>query len=290
MKGRITMSSSDMSDQTPSGVAMHDVPFTTWFGLARHVTVVGIASAVTGLLVGGIGSRVFMRIAGAVAGSQGSGRTTEAGFIVGDVTVFGTVFFVIFMAIATGAFGAVAYLVLRPWLSWAGRFRGLLFGIALFALASATSDMMNPDNRDFLILGNELILVLLIAALFVAFGVTLDLFVPRADRWFPSGSEAERTGGVAFAALAGLGLMIAVPLMVITLLGGEGACHCETPVWAVRSFILVAVSTIVMWLAAIVRVPTWVIRIATTAGVLGVVGVFVFGLMRAISDAADIIG
>jgi hypothetical protein len=45
-----------------------------------------------------------------------------------------------------------------------------------------------------------------------------------------------------------------------------------------------------MWLAAIVRVPTWVIRIATTAGVLGVAGVFVFGLMRAISDAADIIG
>ncbi|KAA3641469.1 MAG: hypothetical protein DWP92_01115 [Armatimonadetes bacterium] len=266
-----------------------EVPFHSWFGLARHIMVAGIAAGITGVLVGGIGGRVFMRIAGAISGSQGAGRTTEAGFTVGEITVFGTVFLVIFLSITTAVFGATIYVLLRPWLSWASKYRGLAFGVGLFALASATSDMMNPDNPDFTILGQEPALVGLIAILFILFGITLDYLFPRADGWFDPEEAITKTTGIAFTTVAALGVALGVPLLVAAMGGGESVCGCESPVWAYRSLLVVVASTIVVWVAAIVRLPSWSLKLATMTGYVGTAGVFVFGLMRAISDAVTII-
>lgn len=266
-----------------------EVPFHSWFGMARHVTVAGMAAAVTGLMVGGLGGRLVMRIAGAVSGSQGAGRLTEAGFRVGEVSAIGSIFLVIFIGLASAMFGAGAFLILRPWLAWAGRFRGLAFGIALLALASATSDMMNPDNRDFPILGNEPVVVFLIVTLFVAFGIVLNRLYAPFDTWFQSEDEGITSAGIAYAILAVLGAVVALPLLVSVLLGGDGVCGCEAPVWASRSFFIVALSTVGIWIAAIVKVPAWIKQVATVTGFVGTGGVFVFGLTRAISDAVDII-
>ena len=280
----------DTRDMTvASGRWAPDVPFHSWFGMARHIMVAGIAAVITGFLVGGVGGRVFMRIAGAISGSQGAGRTTEAGFTVGEITVFGTVFLVLFLSIATGVFGATIYVLMRPWLTWAGKFRGVVYGVALFALASATSDMMNPDNPDFIILGKEPVLVGLIAALFILFGITLEYFLPRADGWFDPEEATTRATGIAFSVVAAVGVVLGVPLLVASMGGGESVCDCESPVWAYRSLLVVVGSTVVVWVGTIVRFPSWSMNAATVTGFVGTAGVFVFGLMRAISDAVAII-
>ena len=267
----------------------YDAPFGSWFGLFRHIAAGGFAGLIAGLLVGGVGGRVFMRIAGAASGTRGSGRITEAGFIVGEVTVIGTVFLVLFIGILTGIVGAVMYLAMRPWLGWAGRWRGVVFGVGLFALTSATSDLMNPDNRDFSILGNGPLLVAMIAALFVGFGVVTDEAFRWLDARLPGEEAGWRVAGSAYAVLAVLGVIALLPVGFGLLSGGEEVCGCDAPLLASWSFVVVIVSTAVMWIWTIVHLPSWVARTATITGYLGTAGVFAFGLLRAISDATDII-
>ena len=96
-----------------------------------------------------------MRVSGALAPDFAQGVSTEAGNRVGEITLGGTLVLVFIIGIAAGITGAVLYAVFRPWLAWAGRFRGVAFGVVLFAAGSATSDVLNPDNPDFFIVGNK---------------------------------------------------------------------------------------------------------------------------------------
>ncbi len=267
----------------------HDAPFDSWFGLVRHVTAGGLAGLTAGFLVGGVGGRVFMRIAGAASGTRGSGRVTEAGFTVGEVTFGGSGFLIVFLGIASGIAGAGIYLAMRPWLGWAHRLRGVVFGVVLFALTSATSDLMNPDNVDFFILGNGPLLVALIVGLFVGFGVVIDWVFRWLDHRLPGEERGWRSVGVPFAVFAVVGTMAVLSLGSAILSGGGGFCDCDSPVLASWSFLVVFVSTSVMWICAIARLPSWVARAATVTGYLGTAGVLIFGLIRAISDASEII-
>jgi hypothetical protein len=268
----------------------YEASFGTWFGLALHITAGGLAGMVAGFLVGGIGSRLFMRIAGAASGSQGAGRVTEAGFTVGEVSPIGTFFLILFIGIASGIVGAGMYLVMQPWLGWAHRWRGAAFGIVLFALTSATSDLMNPDNRDFSILGNGLLLVALMVGLFVAFGVVVDLAFRRFDTLLQAEEEVSKSDRLAFGIIAAAVIVLVVPGILLILLDGERTCSCETPVLASWSFLVLFISTAVVWIGAIVRFPSWLLRIAAVTGYLGIGSVTVFGLVRALSDAKAIIG
>ena len=265
-------------------------PFNSAFGLFRHITIGGLSGLAAGILVGGIGGRLFMRIAGAVAGERGAGMRTEAGFTVGEITVAGSIFLILFIGILTGVIGAAIYLAFRPWLAWAGRWRGLIFGVVLFGFGSATSDIMNPDNVDFLILRNSELLVALILGLFLAFGVVTDTVFSYLNARMPG--DQDRSHG-----LFGVYFVISVIglLMVVapgsSAIGGDAFCDCDAPVRAGWSFLVVLVATLVFWIASIVRRPLpGVVKAATIAGYLATLGVVIFGLMRAISDAADIIG
>ncbi|NNJ47733.1 MAG: hypothetical protein HKP18_07880, partial [Acidimicrobiia bacterium] len=51
--------------------------------IARHSTIVGIAGVVVGVLVGGMGGRVLMRISAVAAPARVIGATTEGGNRVG---------------------------------------------------------------------------------------------------------------------------------------------------------------------------------------------------------------
>jgi hypothetical protein len=56
------------------------------------------------------------------------------------------------------------------------------------------------------------------------------------------------------------------------------------------SFFVVFISTVVVWIGAIVRFPSWLLRIAAVTGYLGIGSVTIFGSVRALSDAKAIIG
>ena len=250
--------------------------------LVRHVTVVGLSGLATGIVAGGLGSRIFMRIAGATGRDAAQGATTEAGFTVGEITLDGSVGLLIFVGIFMGILGALLYAVFRPWLAWAGRFRGVVFGVVLFAIGSASSDAMNPDNFDFRILGNGLLDVLLIGVLFLGFGIVIEELHRVLDRRMPGRDGKIRIG---FAILAVVGSLMAVPLAITIMFGNS--CDCDPPIIAAWFAVLTGVGTVLWWASARrdrLRLP------ATIVGYIGLIGATALGLVRAISDAAEIIG
>lgn len=222
-----------------------------------------------------------MRIAGATGSRIAQGRLTEAGFRVGEVTVGGTVALVLFVGLFVGIIGAVLYVVFRPWLAWTGRARGLVFGAVLFALGSAASDVMNPDNVDFFILGNDVVNVLAIATLFLVFGVVLEEVHRALDRAIPE----RRSTTVVWVVVVGFGLVLGLPLVVFTMFTSEG-CGCDPPILASTSAVVAGLGTL-LWLGSgrrrSLRLPAQVLGYG---GVLGALG---FGLARALSDAAEIL-
>ncbi len=258
-------------------------PFRTWFGLARHISVAGLAGLVTGLLVGGVGGRLFMRIAGAAASDAAQGATTEAGFTVGQITLGGTLGLVVFVGVFVGIMGAVMYLVFRPWLAWTGRWRGVAFGMLLFSVGSATSDVLNPDNIDFLILGNEVLVVGTIFALFVGFGAFMEWMFGILNRRLPTTDGSSRWA-YAFLSVLGAGL---AGLTAPFLLFSRQACDCNPPVIASAFVVVAALGTLLYWWQVIH--PNRYSAIATTLGLGGLTGAAVLGLIRAVSDALEVI-
>jgi MFS family permease len=260
------------------------LPFDSLGGLVRHITAAGLSGLIAGVLVGGIGGRLFMRIAGAIASDIAQGRSTEAGFRVGEVTFGGSIGLIIFLGIFSGLFGAVFYVALFPWLSWAGRWRGLGFGVTMFAAASATSDLMNPDNIDFFILKNEPILVALMFTLVVGFGLVLDVSYRAIDRRLP---PPDVNVNLVYYILSAVGLVF-VAFAFLALFGDP--CDCEPPRGVAWSMVVVVAGTAALWLSALLNSPhKWLGRASAVVGYLGTAGVLVFGLIRAVSDAADII-
>lgn len=267
-----------------SGVGTAPATMWEWF---RHIAVVGLAGGSAGLLVGGIGGRIFMRIAGALAPPVAQGAGTEAGFAVGEITLDGTLGFVIFTGIFSGLVGAVLYAVFRPWLAWAGRWRGVAFGVLAFAVGSATSDFLNPDNVDFAILGNGGLLVALIVALFIAFGLVIDWAGTALDRRLPvAASPLVRYLYVqisVFGALIALGL---VPMLLFT----RNGCDCEPPYIASVFVAIAAGATVTWWIGGLRGAGTGAALTARALGYLGVAGAAAFGLLRAVSDSIDLMG
>lgn len=259
-------------------------PFGSLFGLARHIVAAGLAGLVTGLLVGGVGGRLFMRIAGAAAADTAQGRTTEAGFTVGQITAGGSLGLIMFVGTFVGITGAVLYLVFRPWLARTGRWRGVAYGLMLFAVGSATSDVMNPDNIDFRILGNQALVVAMIVALFVAFGLVMDWLFGVVDRRLPAGEGSGRWA-YTLLALAGVG---AGGLATPFLLFNREACDCDPPIIASTFVVIAAVGTAISWWNTVHRSRLWTVTVVF--GLTGVTGAAVFGLIRAVSDAVEILG
>jgi hypothetical protein len=283
------MSTSSADTNTAVRRFVPEPPFSSLRGLARYVAIAGLAGLIAGFLVGGLGGRLFMRIAGAAAPDGAQGAGTEAGFTVGEVTAGGTIGLIVFIGIFVGVIGAVIYVASIPWLSWAGRWRGLLFGILLFAIGSAISDVMNPDNFDFFILKNEVLLVGLIVLLFLGFGIVLDWMVRVLDRRIRDVGERWGVSDGVFIAIALVGLMLGVAILPVFFT--SEACDCEPPLGASWSMIVMGVGTVLWWASALISGSAD--RLRTGSGVLGSIGLAgmaVFGLIRAVSDAIEIIG
>jgi len=256
--------------------------------LMRHVTAVGIAGLVTGFVVGGIGGRLFMRVAGAAAPESAQGALTEAGFTVGEITAGETIGLIVFIGGLVGVVGGVLYAVFRPWLAWTGAYRGVAFGVVLFAVASATSDVMNPDNIDFAVLGNGPLLVSMIALLFLLFGVVIDRLYRSVGPRLPAASPGLNRPKALYAVAAVFGLLIAVGV-VPGLLFSTGQCDCEPPLLASASVVVAATGTLLWWAAGISPRLARAAGAARILGFVGLAGATIFGLIRAIGDAAEIL-
>lgn len=258
-------------------------PANVW-ELSRHIVAVGLSGIITGLLVGGVGGRLFMRVAAATAVPTAQGRLTEAGFRVGEITADGSIGLILFIGLFTGFLGAVVLVIFYPWLSWAGRWRGIAFGGVLFAVGSATSDIQNPDNIDFRILDNPFVTVPLIVVLFLMFGVAISYGTALFERRLPAATTP--TTEIAFPLMAGLGVLGGISLLPVMFT--DNLCNCQPPRVAVR-FVLVTMAGTLLWWISTIRNNAKLTRIASSLGVAGLIGATGFGLIRAVSDSVAIL-
>lgn len=134
----------------------------------RQTAIVVVGCGIAGALVGGIGSRLVMRVA-ALAAPEVRGALTENGNVVGEITFAGTIGLMILAGVGSAIVGAGAYTVARPWLPHRAVARGFVLGGFLLALMGNT--IVDPENADFVILGDRVLNVAMFSALFIAFGL-----------------------------------------------------------------------------------------------------------------------
>jgi len=191
--------------------------------LLRSLSIVLAAGGAAGVLTAGAGGRLMMRIMAATSSDRAQGLTTEAEETVGEITLGGTVGFLLFAGVASGLIGGVTYLALRRWLprrsTWLA---GLVLGLLALALAPM-SDAINRDNSDFRVLDPDPLALALIVAVFLLGGLTVAAVVERADRSWPELRRPVTPAKVAayaplllvipgFAVLVGFVVVVAVTL------------------------------------------------------------------------------
>lgn len=182
--------------------------------LIRHVAIIGIVGVALGLIVGGIGGRVLMRIAAVVAPDQATGLLTENGNAIGDITAGGTIELLVFVGILFGGVGAVAYVISERWLGWTGPLRPLAFGALLLAVASPIA--LDPDNADFLLVRNQELVVGMFMALFLLYGIPLSPLVGALEQRLPAVDPARPLASVAvYLSIVSLGLLFVLLLVVV---------------------------------------------------------------------------
>ena len=183
----------------------------TWY--CALVLTAGITA---GLSIIGCGGRLAMRLLAVTAGDDAQGRITEAEEVVGEVTVDGTIGFVVFNGIFGGVVGAAVYLLIRRLLPprWAG---GLAFGAGLLAVLGTTIDPLRDENPDFDLVGPGWVSVLAFTALALGFGVVLSGFAARLSAWLPLPSTERSTvlRYLPIALIAAVGFTLTIVLVLV---------------------------------------------------------------------------
>jgi len=151
--------------------------------LGRGVLLGLAAGIITGIIVGGFGSRIAMRISAVLGGQEIAGLITENGNVVGDITVDGIVELLLFAGVFPGIAAGWLYVLVRRWLPGPRWWNGLLFGMLL--LMTTGRAIINDDNADFTKLGPAAVNVTMFAILFVLFGLLVAPITGALDRRLP---------------------------------------------------------------------------------------------------------
>jgi hypothetical protein len=206
--------------------------------LLRQSTAILIASLITGLLVGGVGARIFMLIARLLAPEK-RGFITEAEARVGEVTAIGSLFLILFIGVFAAIAIGVMIFVSGPWTAWAGTFTGPVVGVLLLVTFNAL--VLDPGNFDFALLGDEVPTVAMIAMLFVACGVGAVWLRNRFLGSLPRHPNLSGMGsGYVPAALLGV---VGFLLLIVLLLTVDNRADGAIP--TIVSFIVLSLVTVV---------------------------------------------
>lgn len=139
---------------------------------------------VAGVLVPGLGGRLLMRITAATSEPAVQGRLTEAGERIGEITLGGTIGFLLFVGLLGGLTAAVVYPFVRRALPRTAGWAGLVAAAPLLGIVGV-SDPLSPRNIDFLLLTPRWLAVALVVAVAALFSVTFTALAARLDAAIP---------------------------------------------------------------------------------------------------------
>jgi hypothetical protein len=205
--------------------------------ILRDISVGGIASLISGIVILGLGGRLVMFLS-RLLHPESIGRFTENGNVVGVFTAQGTVGLLLFGGVAGGLIAAPVWVVMRPWIprNWAA--------VGLGAVCIGGFQLVASDNRDFDILEGPALDLALLLTLVFGFGAvlfTLDRFL---DKRLPS---ADRTGTVVtYGVVTAVGLIFAPLGLIFQFMPGFDE-RPYPPIWTGVFVISTAVVTIWWW-------------------------------------------
>jgi hypothetical protein len=182
----------------------------------RQIAAIGCAAAISGLLVGGVGGRLAMRLL-AATNEEDSGAITDDGFVVGDITLSGTI--QLFAASTQLALvGAALFILIRPILLGPIWFRILSVATGTGVVLGAI--VVSPGGVDFEALDPPLLAISLFVALPFAAGGVFCLLAYRwldDDSWFAGGLFPRVAATAAVWLLASFALILVLPVILIGL-------------------------------------------------------------------------
>lgn len=185
--------------------------------VVRDIARGGLAGALTGALVAGIGGRIVMRLAALIVPSA-VGLATSNGNTIGDITIGGT-----FALIVLGTFFGLAvgtiWVAISPWIPGRGLRRALL--AAPIAVAVGGFGLVDRRNGDFVVLGHDAFVVAILLGLVALIGFTIALVDDRLDGVLPM--PVRPGAALAYSALCAFGALFTVPAVLASFFTGEDA-------------------------------------------------------------------
>jgi hypothetical protein len=175
--------------------------------ILRDIARGGIGGLAVGVVIGGLGGRVAMRLI-ALLIPEATGSSTENGNRIGDITLGGSVGLIIFAGLFVGIFVAVIWVAVSPWLP---RSLGLRVLVAIpLAISLGTFGVVQGSNPDFLVLGYDPIVLVVLLGLVGLVGASMAVVDAWLDRRLPHPrSSVGQTSGV-YIVIALLGSLFAV--------------------------------------------------------------------------------
>jgi len=206
----------------------------------RDIARGGISGVVVGIVVGGLGARLVMRMA-ALLHPDAVGALTENGNRIGDITLGGTLSLVLFGLITCAMAGAV-WVIVSPWIPGHVAVRALL--TAGIAMAIGTPILIIGRNPDFVILDHDPVVVALLVALVGCIGLSIALLDSWLDRRLPHAITGHKRPAAFYAIVTLMGAVLVLPFVVLVFLASD---EYELPLRAGYGLLVVGVCTAVWW-------------------------------------------
>lgn len=193
-----------------------------------------------------------MRLIAATSDESAQGRLTEAEAVVGEVTVGGTLFLVVFVGLFSGVAGGLAMVLFRRFLPRRSWVAGLVVAGAIGGILARPVGLLDPDSIDFEILEPRWFAAALGIALIGGLGVVGAHLIDTFTRIWPTPSF--RPGGVAgllpLILLAGLGpaVLVALPIIALGGLFSQGRLAKDSSVPATVTAGVLILAGVVGWL------------------------------------------
>ena len=219
---------SDQTELSPTGEVLRDI--------ARG----GISGAIVGIVVGGLGGRVVMRVA-AILHPDAVGALTENGNRIGDITMGGTLFLVLFGLISC-AIAGVLWVIVSPWIPGHTGVRALL--TAGIAIATGTPELIIGRNPDFVILDHDPRVVALLVALVGLIGLSIALLDSWLDRRLPHAVTGRKGPAVFYATVTLMGAVLVLPFVLLVFLTSD---EYQLPLRAGYALLVVGLCTATWW-------------------------------------------
>ncbi len=244
----------------------------------RDITLGGVAGLLVGIVVGGLGGRVAMRLAALIV-PDAVGSTTQNGNRIGDITLGGSLGLTVAAGLFAGVFVGTIWVAVRPWLPESLPLRAIA-AIPL-AIGLGSFGLIEADNPDFIILGHDLLVVAVLLALVGLVGPAMALVEAWLDRHLPWPESDRDRGAAVYAGISVIGLFLVLPLVALT--------YVSTLWPAGVALIVTGLATTYWWLLryrGAERPPTSV----RVVGSVGLVAATVLGLSLVAPDIRDALG